>query len=268
MHDATALRRPTGPVAADFTIDQNWSAYSAEEHARWDALAARMGQLIPGRADDAFLGSVKALNLDHGGVPDLERLSDLLEPLTGWRIVPVAGLVPDEVFFDHLAHRRFPAGAFLRRADEFDYIEEPDIFHDVFGHVPLLANRAYADFMQAYGAGGARAMEMGALPMLARLYWYTIEFGLIRTETQFALDSDSPNWIEFELERVMHTNYRIDDFQQTYFVIDSFEALLEVTAQDFAPHYAKPDLSHGPEDILSSDVVLHRGTQAHANREL
>ncbi len=278
---ASPARRETGPVAADYTIDQNWDAYSDEEHDRWNRLAGRMMSLLPGRASQQYLAALEALPLAGEGVPDLGRLSEKLAPLTGWRVVAVPGLVPDAVFFDHLANRRFPAGAFLRTEAEFDYIEEPDIFHDVFGHVPLLANPAYAAFMEAYGRGGHRALEMDALPALARLYWYTIEFGLIREggdtrifgagimssprETVFALEDASPNRIGFDLERVMRTAYRIDDFQQTYFVIDSFEALLAATEADFGPIYerVRAEAPLPPETLLDTDKVLHRGSQAY-----
>jgi len=281
MTTTAAGRRPTGPVRADHTIDQDWAAYTTEEHDRWDRLYARMAGLLPGRACAAFLAGLDRLTLSERGVPDMERLSDRLEAITGWRVVAVPGLVPDTVFFDHLANRRFPAGAFLRSEAEFDYIEEPDIFHDIFGHVPLLSHPPYAEFMAAYGQGGAKALAMGALPALARLYWYTIEFGLIREagalrlfgagimsspkETVFALDDASPNRVAFDLRRVMATDYRIDDFQQSYFVIDSFEDLLAATAEDFGPIYeAFPGQTpHPPEAVLPTDAVLHRGTQAY-----
>ncbi len=278
---ASAARRETGPINADHTIDQNWAAYTAEEHARWDALAARQMQLLPGRACRAYLEALDRLTLSEGGIPDFGRLGDRLERLTGWRVVAVPGLVPAEVFFDHLANRRFPAGTFIRSAEEFDYIEEPDIFHDVFGHVPLLADPVYARFMEAYGRGGARAMQMQALPALARLYWYTIEFGLTvedgalrlfgagimssPTETVFALEDESPNRIGFDLERVMNTDYRIDDFQESYFVIDSFDSLLAATEADFTPIYrAFPGRTpYRPGEVLAGDRVLHRGTGAY-----
>ena len=281
MAAPTRTRREIGPVAADHTIDQRWNAYSAEEHARWDALTERMMKLLPGRACREFMAAAETLKLSEGGIPDFERLSDQLEALTGWRVVGVPGLVPDEAFFDHLANRRFPAGCFIRDADEMDYIEEPDVFHDVFGHVPLLANPAYADFMAAYGRGGQRAMSLGRLKNLARLYWYTIEFGLIRegdglrlfgagimsspTETVFALEDASPNRIGFDLERVMRTNYRIDDFQQSYFVIDSFDALLDAAMQDFGPLYERlgGGAEYAPEDVLADDKVFHHGTQGY-----
>ncbi len=277
----TRTRRETGPVAADHTIDQRWSAYSAAEHGRWDALTARLMEILPGRACHKFMQATQTLNLSEGGIPDFEVLSDTLEARTGWRVVGVPGLVPDEAFFDHLANRRFPAGCFIRDADEMDYIEEPDVFHDVFGHVPLLADPVYADFMQAYGEGGRRAIQLGRLENLARLYWYTIEFGLIReagdlrlfgagimsspTETVFALEDPSPNRLGFDLERVMRTNYRIDDFQQSYFVIDSFDDLLAAAMQDFGPIYDRlgDGVAYAPQDVLGSDEVHTKGTQAY-----
>ncbi|WP_112321703.1 phenylalanine 4-monooxygenase [Oceanibium sediminis] len=284
MNDLSPERRPVGAVAPDFTVDQNWAAYTPEEHARWDRLVARMRALLPGRACQAYLDALHTTELFQGGIPDMEELSARLQALTGWRVVPVAGLVPDEVFFDHLANRRFPAGAFLRSEAEFDYIEEPDIFHDIFGHVPLLADPTYAAFMEAYGKAGPRAIAANALPALARLYWYTIEFGLIEeagglrlfgagimsspTETRFALEDASPNRLGFELERVMHTRYRIDDFQQSYFVIESFETLLEQAERDFGPIYATfaAEKAHAPDVVLAEDRVYHRGTQAYFRR--
>jgi phenylalanine-4-hydroxylase len=210
-------------------------------------------------------------------------VSDRLRALTGWSVVAVPGLVPDAVFFEHLANRRFVAGRFIRTPEQQDYLQEPDVFHDVFGHVPLLADPVFADYMQAYGEGGLRALQFGSLEKLARLYWYTVEFGLIRSdgalqlygagivssfgESRFALDDPSPNRIGFDLKRLMRTTYRIDDYQQTYFVIDSFEDLLRQTLDtDFAPLYAELDmLADIPGDaVLPADNVISRGTQAHA----
>jgi len=213
----------------------------------------------------------------------IEELSERLMQLTGWRVVAVPGLVPDDVFFDHMANRRFVAGNFIRRPDQLDYLQEPDVFHDVFGHVPMLADQRFADYLAAYGRGGVRALKLGALKQLSRLYWYTVEFGLVEEaeglriygsgivssfgESQFALDSDSPNRIGFDLRRVMRTEYRIDDFQQNYFVIPSFDELLRVTLEtDFAPLYAEilplPDIPIA--EILPEDRVLTRGTQQYA----
>jgi len=273
-------RRPIkGEIAADYSIDQDWESFTAEEHGRWDRLFARQARLLPGRACDEFVNALGELQLSSSGIPHFGRLSDRLEKITGWRVIAVPDLVPDDIFFDHLANRRFPAGSFIRTEDELDYIQEPDVFHDVFGHVPMLANPTFADYMQAYGQGGLRADGLGVLHNLARLYWYTVEFGLMKTgeglriygagivssktESVFALDDPSPNRIGFDLVRLMRTNYRIDDFQQTYFVIDSFQQLLEETYQDFAEIYRRvkeePDLA--PEEVLPSDAVLHRGTQ-------
>ncbi|MGQ2991965.1 MAG: phenylalanine 4-monooxygenase [Brevundimonas sp.] len=275
---------PPPGAAADWTISQNWRAYSEEEHATWDILYARQMQILSGRACDAFLKGTRALDLGGGGIPDLALLNPKLKALTGWEVVCVPGLVPDDVFFDHLANRRFVSGQFIRRRDQLDYLQEPDIFHDVFGHVPMLTDPDFADYMQAYGQGGQRAQSLGMLPNLARLYWYTVEFGLIEeagglklfgagivssaTESVFALEDPSPNRLGFDLERVMRTLYRIDDFQQTYFVIPSVEALKAVTLQDFEPIYAalKGAEEIPVETILPTDRVFTKGSQAYAAR--
>ena len=275
---------PLDPARPDFTIDQNWSAYTHAEHTVWDTLYKRQMDVLPNRAADDFMHGLKTLNLDRGGIPNFEEISEELTSLTGWKVVAVPGLVPDDVFFDHLANRRFPAGNFIREASQLDYIQEPDVFHDVFGHVPMLTNPIFADYMEAYGKGGLRSLRYDALKNLAALYWYTVEFGLINTpnglriygagivssksESIFALDDPSPNRIGFELERLMATDYRIDDFQQTYFVIDSYEQLFHATVdRDFAPIYEnlKGAYAHQPEDVLSSDEVFHNGTQVYAS---
>ena len=266
------------PKNADYTIDQRWDSYTPEEHDRWDRLFRRQQALLPGRACDEFIRALASLKLSSSGIPHFERLSDRLEKISGWRVVPVADLVPDAVFFEHLANRRFPAGAFIRPEQELDYLQEPDVFHDVFGHVPLLADPVFSDYMQAYGQGGLRADGLGVLHHLARLYWYTVEFGLVRTEhglriygagivsskteTLFSLESDSPNRIGFNLERLMRTHYIIDDFQQTYFVIDSFEQLLEDCYEDFADVYrrVKSQSDIRAHELLPTDDVLSRGT--------
>lgn len=281
--DTHVLDRPPEGAAADWTIPQNWQAYTAEEHATWDTLFERQAKLLPGRASQAWLNGLHALRLSESGIPNFEELSARLMKLTGWQVVAVPGLVPDDVFFDHMANRRFVAGNFIRRPDQLDYIQEPDVFHDVFGHVPMLADPVFADYLEAYGRGGVRAMELGALKQLGRLYWYTVEFGLVEeaeglriygsgivsssAESRFALEDPSPNRIRFDLARVMRTEYRIDDFQQNYFVIRSFDELLRVTVEtDFAPLYAKllaqPDIAIA--EILPEDEVITRGTQEYA----
>lgn len=275
---------PPAHANADWTIDQNWAAYSVEEHATWDTLFERQRKMLPGRAAQAFLNGVDILQLSKPGIPDFDELNRILMDATGWQVVAVPGLVPDNVFFDHLANRRFVSGNFIRKPDQLDYLQEPDIFHDVFGHVPMLADKRFADYMEAYGRGGLRALEFGTLKQLARLYWYTVEFGLIQEpeglriygagivssfgESVFALDSDSPNRIMFDLERVLRTEYRIDDFQQNYFVIPGIDELLRVTVEtDFKPVYEKiaglPDIAIA--DIVAGDEVLTQGTQDHAS---
>jgi phenylalanine-4-hydroxylase len=229
---------------ADWTIPQNWERFTAEEHRVWDVLFARQSEALKGRAVADFFRGLDVLRLSKPGIPDLDELNERLFARTGWTIVSVPGLVPDDVFFEHLSKRRFPAGNFIRAANSLDYIEQPDVFHDVFGHVPLLAQPAVADFMQAMGAEGLAAMEAGALHRLARLYWYSVEFGLALEEgetriygagvlssfgeSRFALESPEPRRSRFELRQVLRTRYRSDAFQQAYFVIDSFDALLRL----------------------------------------
>jgi phenylalanine-4-hydroxylase len=228
---------------------------------------------------------VEHLRLSDKGIPNFEELSERLSKRTGWRVVAVPGLVPDEVFFEHLANRRFVAGRFIRKPEQLDYLQEPDVFHDLFGHVPLLSDPVFADYMQAYGEGGLKALRLNALEKLARLYWYTVEFGLIAEpeglrlygagilssfgESRFALDDSSPNRLRFNLMRVMRTHYRIDDYQQSYFVIDDFDELLHQTRDaDFTPLYREleklPDLA--PDAVIRSDRVVSRGSQQHAYR--
>ncbi|NRA30078.1 MAG: phenylalanine 4-monooxygenase [Parvularculaceae bacterium] len=290
MDGDPVFHRASQEPAADYTIPQDWELYTPEEHATWDKLYARLMDVLPGRADAAFLNGLKALDLGAGGIPNFERMSDELEALTGWRVVAVPGLVPDEVFFDHLANRRFPAGNFIRRPDQLDYIQEPDVFHDVFGHVPMLSNPVFADYMQAYGQGGLKSLDSGCLRNLAALYWYTVEFGLIQSseglriygagivsspsESRFSLEDASPNRLGFSVERLLRTGYRIDDFQQTYFVIESYEDLLDRTLRtEFDPLYAAlrqegqaGSYQYTPADVLDEDHVVTNGTQDYANR--
>jgi phenylalanine-4-hydroxylase len=274
---------PPEGAGADWTVAQDWQHYTAEEHATWDTLFARQSALLPGRASHAYLRGLDVLKLSKPGIPDFAELSERLMKLTGWQVVAVPGLVPDDVFFDHMANRRFVAGNFIRRPNQLDYLEEPDVFHDVFGHVPMLADPVFADYLEAYGRGGQRALSMDALKYLGRLYWYTVEFGLIAepeglriygsgivssfAETRFALDDPSPNRIGFDIARVMRTEYRIDDFQQNYFVIPSFDELLRITVEtDFAPLYtelkAQPDIPVA--QIVPGDEIITEGTQAYA----
>jgi phenylalanine-4-hydroxylase len=260
------LRGDYSRADAQYVVEQDWEAYTPEQHALWRRLYQRQEKLLPGRAASLFIKSLARLDA-HEGIPRFEQVSDILQRATGWRLVAVPGLVPDAVFFEHLAARRFPVTVWLRKPEEFDYIVEPDVFHDFFGHVPLLSDPVFADHMQAYGKGGLKAMPLGGLPYLARLYWYTIEFGLIQDpeglraygagilssggEIIHCLSSPKPRRIPFRLERVMRTLYRIDDYQDGYFVIRDFHQLFEETAPDFTPIYARlSQLEPLPADTL------------------
>lgn len=266
----------------DHTLDQPLEAYTAADHAVWRALFERQARLLPGRACAGFLEGLRKLGVAAEGIPDFRRLNEILSAATGWTLVAVPGLVPDPVFFAHLAHRRFPTTWWIRKPEQMDYLQEPDVFHDLYGHAPLLMDPVFADYMQAYGRGGMKAQRLGEIDHLARLYWYTVEFGLIRdasapgglriygsgilsskAESIYCLDSDAPNRVEFDLLRVMRTRYRIDTFQKTYFVIDGFEQLFAATRPDFRPYYERlhgmPDLGAG--DLVESDRVITRGTR-------
>lgn len=263
----------------DFTIEQPVHGYTSTDHAIWRKLYERQASMLQGRVSDEFLQGLATLGMEKDRVPEFDQLNETLMRATGWQVVAVPGLVPDEVFFEHLANRRFPASWWMRKPEQLDYLQEPDCFHDVFGHVPLLINPVFADYMEAYGKGGLKAAGMGALDMLSRLYWYTVEFGLIRTpqglriygagivssqgESIYSLDSASPNRIGFDVRRIMRTRYRIDTFQKTYFVIDSFEQLFDATRPDFAPLYqelrAQPTLGAG--DVAPGDQVINVGTR-------
>ncbi|MXO65827.1 phenylalanine 4-monooxygenase [Altericroceibacterium endophyticum] len=275
----------TAPLRRPSHIGENWlepkqRSYDSDDDAIWNDLFARQMELLPGRACSAFLEGLERLDLGKGGVPEFETLSEQLNKLTGWSVVPVPMLIPDHVFFWHLANRRFPAGNFIRTRETFDYIQEPDVFHDVFGHVPLLTNPVMADYMQEYGKAGWKAMQYNRLKALGALYWYTVEFGLIREnddlrifgagilsgprEAIFALEGQSPNRIMLNVDRVMRTDYVIDDLQPTYFVIDSFEDLHRQTVErDFDRLYRNisPGFTYANAAVIDVDNVLHRGTQ-------
>lgn len=250
-HGALASATPPPGVAADWTVPQRWEDFSPEDHRVWDYLFARQQKLLDGRAVREFQQGLDVLHLSRPGIPNLEELNGKLSARTGWTVVAVPGLVPDDVFFGHLSQRRFPAGNFIRTAQQLDYLEEPDAFHDIFGHVPLLAQPAVADFMQALGALGLEALEHGALHRLARLYWYTVEFGLCREggerriygagilssagESIYALESEVPSRVGFDLRRVLRTRYVTDIFQRSYFVIDRFEDVLDLVTRGDLP---------------------------------
>ena len=264
------------PQAPDYTVHQPLHLYTEQDHQTWRTLYARQAQLLNGRACDEYLRGLQQLRMSHERVPDFNELNDILRAHTGWQIVAVNGLVPDEVFFDHLANRRFPCTWWMRRPEQMDYLQEPDCFHDVFGHVPLLINPVFADYMQAYGEGGLKAERLQVLPMLARLYWYTVEFGLIQTadglriygagivsskaESLYSLDSDVPHRVGFDLRRILRTEYKIDDVQKTYFVIRDFAQLFDQTRADFTLIYdeLKALPSFSADQIQVGDQIVSR----------
>ncbi len=294
------------PVYTTAVVEQPWDSYTPEDHEVWKILYARQQEVLKGRASDEFLRTQREMGMSPDQIPKFQDINKLLMDATGWQLIGVEGLLPELDFFEHLANRRFPVTWWIRRMDQLDYLSEPDLFHDLFGHVPLLMNPVFANYMAAYGRGGvkahgiaeaaraaattvvdgvehfdeAKALSLGsdALTNLTRLYWYTVEFGLIRQadglriygsgivsskgESIYSLESDAPNRIGFNLERIMRTKYRIDTYQKTYFVIDSYEQLMEATFPDFTPIYqrlaAEDAIPAG--NVLSSDVVFNEGT--------
>jgi phenylalanine-4-hydroxylase len=278
-HQQLNLRGNYDRARDDYTVEQQWSGYSEEDHAIWALLYRRQSELLPRYAAPQVVAGLATLRASPERIPDFAQTNVLLQAATGWQIVAVPGLIPEQHFFAHLAHRRFPVTVWIRRRDELDYLAEPDVFHDFFGHVALLADPVFARFMQAYGAAGTKALREDGLKMLARLYWYTVEFGLItteqgtraygagilssKTETIYSIDSDVPNRIAFDLTRVMRTDYLIDDFQQTYFVLENFEQLFHAGYDtDFAPLYRQyhDEAGLAPQTVLPTDRVINRGS--------
>ncbi len=268
------------PIYTTAVVDQPWADYTPTEHQTWATLFRRQREVLKGRACREFIDNQERFGMAPDAIPHFEQLNEVLAKATGWQIVGVEGLLPELAFFDHLANRRFPVTWWIRRPEQIDYIAEPDLFHDLFGHVPLLLNPMFADYMQAYGRGGVKAHAIGAdaLMHLTRLYWYTVEFGLIRQDGELriygsgivsskgesihCLESAAPNRIDFDLLRIMRTRYRIDTYQKTYFVIDSFEQLMNATRPDFTPYYRELETrgAIAAGDIVAGDVVIQRGS--------
>jgi phenylalanine-4-hydroxylase len=269
-------RPPRGDYArarADYTCEQDYAQYSVADHETYRRLYARQVQQLPGLACDEFISAVQQLG-SPDRIPHFDAISERLLKATGWQVVSVPGLIPEEAFFALLAARKFPVTDWLRKPEEFDYIVEPDVFHDLFGHVPLLFNPVFADYMQAYGAGGMKASRLDACELLARLYWYTVEFGLIATpaglraygagilsssgELRHSISSVEPRRIAFDLKRLMRTKYKIDSYQASYFVIESFDQLFAATAPDFTPVYraVREQIEVGGE--VEAGVVLRQ----------
>lgn len=266
--NGAALRGDYQHMDAHYVVQQDWAAYTEEEHELWRKLYQRQAALLPGRACDEFIEALAKMDIS-AGIPTFEKTSKALFAATGWTIVAVPGLIPELTFFDHLANRRFPVTVWLRKPEEFNYIVEPDVFHDFFGHVPLLFNPVFADYMQRYGQGGLKAMKLGGLDELARLYWYTVEFGLINTpegiriygagilssggEVEYCLTPGTKSrHIRLDIERCLRTLYKIDSYQETYFVIDSYQQLFDGTAPDFTPIYEKLKTM----DVLPANTLL------------
>lgn len=265
----------------DYTFDFNTSEYKEDDHAVWDFLFQRQKPILQNRACKEYLDSLNMLGiLDSKGIPDMYRVSDMLEKKTRWKIVAVPGFIPAVTFLEHLSKRQFPVTWWIREREKLDYLQEPDIFHDLFGHVPMLAHPVFADYMQQWGLGALKANKLDADKLIERLYWFTVEFGLIRNdeglriygagivssskESVYCLESDVPNRLEFDLTRIMRSDYRIDDVQKTYFVIDSFEQLFEATKPDFTDLYSKvksmPEIPDGQLDL--HDKIITRGKVA------
>jgi len=268
---ARAPRGDYGRARSDYTCEQNHTQYTAADHDIYRRLYARQLQQLPGLACEEFIAAVQHLGAPER-IPHFDAISERLLKATGWQIVGVPGLIPEEAFFALLAERRFPVTDWMRTPEEFDYVVEPDVFHDLFGHVPLLFNATFADYMQAYGAGGLKASRLDACELLARLYWYTVEFGLIATprglraygagilssagELRHSITSPQPRRVSFALQRLMRSRYRIDSFQASYFVIDSFQQLFDATAPDFTPVYGEVRERIEREGEIEAGVVL------------
>jgi phenylalanine-4-hydroxylase len=268
---AVKLRGDYARAAADFRVPQDYSSYTPDEHAIWRTLFERQSGLLCEHAAPEFMAGLRLLGIDAHSIPVLEQASERLRRLTGFEVIGVPGLIPEADFFAHLSERRFPVTVWMRRRDELDYLVEPDLFHDFFGHLPMLAHTVFANFIQAYGAIGAHAQNPAALKMLARLYWYTVEFGLVATprglraygagilssrgETVHATRATGPARISFDLQRVLRTNYLIDSYQKTYFVLDDIEQLFDsVLAADFDVLFTQADQpAHAPDARLPGD---------------
>lgn len=266
-----------GLVLADYTCPQNYAAYTPQDHDIYRRLYQRQAALLPGLACDAFINALPMLG-ESQGIPRFDDINQRLHKATGWEVVAVPGLIPEVPFFTLLANRKFPATDWIRRSEEFDYIVEPDVFHDVFGHVPLLFDPVFADHMQAYGVGALKAHHLGACEQLSRLYWYTIEFGLVQQKTTsgksiraygagilssagelaYAVQNPQPQRLALNLLRCMRTRYKIDSYQSKYFVIDSFAELFEMTSPDFTPLYEQLQYLEvlGADVQIESDVLI------------
>lgn len=229
--------------------EQGFIHYTEEEHGVWTTLMERQLEVLPGRACKAYINALDHLGLSTEHIPQCPEVSDILEPKTGWRVTPVPAIIPAGEFFALLADKQFPAASFIRDRRELDYLEEPDIFHEIFGHAPHLTDERFARFTHAYGLAGLAAGD-AERELLARLYWFTAEFGLVNTdegvraygagicsspgETRFAVESAEPERRPFDVLDVMRTPFRIDTYQPIYYVIDGFDTLFELASADLS----------------------------------
>lgn len=269
------------PERSDWTIDQGWERYTEQEHATWRTLYQRMTKLMKGRACALFERGIKELPMDSEQIPNFVELSKRLYKHSGWTVVAVPGLVPDNVFFEHLANRRFPSGCYIRRPHEMDYQEYPDVFHDIFGHIPLLMYPLMGDFIQNCGKAAVKAHQLNQTDLIeriARLYWYIVEVGLVQEENGirsfgaaiassekeilFALEDRSPNLVKFDASRVMRSEFWIYDLQQTYFVLDDMDDLIKIAQLNLDELAAQlsgtPDIELG--ELIDADQIIQRGT--------
>jgi len=261
-------------IPPDFLVEQEPDSYTPQDHRTWRTLFARQTDLLKGRVVPEYYAGLEALGITSATIPDFAEMNRVLARATGWSVVAVPGLVPDAVFFAHLAARRFPAGYWIRSPEQLDYIEEADVFHDVFGHVPLLMQPRYADYMAAYGRAGLAYAGDAALENLARLYWYTVEFGLMRTpaglrifgagilssagESIYALESPQPLRIAFDCKRALRTRYEIDHYQGIYFVLSGYDDLPALRPEELNAHIAsarrQSDIAPGQQ--VASDRLI------------
>lgn len=232
---------------SSYVVDQCWEAFTAEDHEVWDLLFERQVELLGSRVVAPFLDGIDLLRLSHPGIPELGELNAILTPRTGWRTVAVPGLVPDPIFFAMLSERVFPVGNFIRRREDLDYLEAPDCFHDLFGHIPMLAHGDFAAMVEHVGRLGRAAIAAGHGERVARIYWHSVEFGLAREgrelkilgaglassfgEAHFSLESEAVERLPFSVERAVATAYRHDAFQPRYLVSASLDqAIADILA--------------------------------------
>lgn len=223
-------------------LKQDYDRYSKEDFKVWELLYNRQSEVLPGRAAEEYLSGIKKIDFVADRIPNYTDMNEKLRNITGWEVVVVPGLIDNKPFFEYLHNCKFPASTWLRRLEELDYLEEPDMFHDIYGHVPLLTNQPFCDFLSGLAGIALKHIENEwAVEMLSRVYWYTVEFGLIKKddkleiygagilssagESVYSLESDKPARVPYDVARLLQTPYIKDKFQETYFVINSYEEL-------------------------------------------